>query len=167
MALRNILTDENPRLRKHAKPVTEITPKILALLDDMAETMYAARGGGLAAPQVGVLRRVVVIDVGDGLIELINPEIISREGEDVDEEGCLSLPDKKGVVIRPKTVTVKALDRAGNEITVTGEDLLARALCHETDHLEGILFMDKVIAPSLEELTREDLEELKKELAEG
>ena len=85
----------------------------------------------------------------------------------MDEEGCLSLPDKKGVVIRPKTVTVKALDRAGNEITVTGEDLLARALCHETDHLEGILFMDKVIAPSLEELTREDLEELKKELAEG
>ena len=116
MALRNILTDENPRLRKISKKVEEITPKIIDLLDDMAETMYAAPGVGLAAPQVGILRRVVVVDIGEGLIELINPEILETGGQNISEEGCLSVPDKSGVVIRPDYVKVKALDRDGNEV---------------------------------------------------
>ena len=167
MALRTIVTEPNELLAKRSRPVEKFDERLWQLLDDMRETLVKADGVGLAAVQVGILRRVFIVMLDEKVYEFINPEIISREGEDVDEEGCLSLPDKKGVVIRPKTVTVKALDRAGNEITVTGEDLLARALCHETDHLEGILFMDKVIAPSLEELAREDLEELKKELAEG
>ena len=152
MALRNILKDDNPRLRKKSKKVTEITPKILTLLDDMAETMYSARGVGLAAPQVGILRRIVVIDVGEGLIELINPEIVKTTGESIDEEGCLSLPDRTGVVIRPETVKLKALNRQGEEIELDGTGLLARAMCHETDHLDGILFVDKIIADSLEDL---------------
>ena len=151
MAIRNILTDENPRLRKISKKVEEITPKIITLLDDMAETMYAAPGVGLAAPQVGILRRVVVIDIGDGLIELINPEIIQKGGMNISEEGCLSVPDRSGVVERPDFVRVKALNRNGEEVIYEGEDLLARAFCHELDHLDGILYTDKVIAASMEE----------------
>ena len=115
MATRTILLKDNPRLRKISRPVTKINKHITELLDDMAQTMYEARGVGLAAPQVGVLRRVVVIDVGDGLIELINPEIIHAEGQQRMEEGCLSLPDDAGYVVRPAKVSVRALDRNGEE----------------------------------------------------
>ena len=145
MATRTILLKDNPRLRKISRPVTKINQHITELLDDMAQTMYEARGVGLAAPQVGVLRRVVVIDVGDGLIELINPEIIHAEGQQRMEEGCLSLPDDAGYVVRPAKVTVRALDRNGEEHEYTGEELLARAFAHEIDHLDGILFTDKMV----------------------
>ena len=145
MALRNIITDPDERLRKISRPVKEITPHILTLLDDMAETMKAAEGVGLAAPQVGVLRRVVVIDVGNGLIELINPEIISSEGEQTGSEACLSVEDRKGLVSRPLKVKVKALDRNGEEQIIEGEKLLARCLCHELDHLDGVLYIDRMI----------------------
>ena len=144
MALRNIVKDPDARLRKVCRPVMEITPHILQLLDDMAETMVYADGVGLAAPQVGVLRRVVVIDVGDGLIELINPEIIEFSGEQTGQEGCLSCDDRRGIVTRPNKVTVRAMDRDGNVREITGEGLLARAFCHELDHLEGVLFIDKM-----------------------
>ncbi len=144
MALRNIITDPDSRLRKISRPVKEITPHIITLLDDMAETMKQAEGVGLAAPQVGVLRRVVVIDVGEGLIELINPEIISQSGKQKGPEACLSVEDRKGLVERPNKVTVKALDREGNERIIEGEGLLARCLCHEIDHLDGILYIDKM-----------------------
>ena len=145
MATRTILLKDNPRLRKISRPVTKINKHITELLDDMAQTMYEARGVGLAAPQVGVLRRVVVIDVGDGLIELINPEIIHAEGQQRMEEGCLSLPDDAGYVVRPAKVTGRALDRNGEEHEYTGEELLARAFAHEIDHLDGILFTDKMV----------------------
>jgi peptide deformylase len=145
MAIRNILVDDNPRLRKKSRPVDKITPRILNILDDMAETMYSAKGLGLAAPQVGVLRRMVVIDVGDGLIELINPEIVSAEGQQREEEGCLSLPEHQGFVLRPAKMKVKALNREGKEITLSGDGVLARAFSHELDHLDGILFIDKMI----------------------
>ena len=144
MALREIVQIGEPVLRKKAKKVEVIDEKILQILDDMADTMYNADGVGLAAPQVGILKRIVVIDIGDGLLELINPEIIEMSGEQTGEEGCLSLPGKVGQVTRPMHVVCKALDRDMNEITVTGEGLLARAICHETDHLEGILYKDKV-----------------------
>ena len=140
MALRNIVKDPDARLRKVCRPVKEITPHILQLLDDMAETMVYADGVGLAAPQVGVLRRVVVIDVGDGLIELINPEIIEFSGEQTGQEGCLSCDDRRGIVTRPNKVTVRAMDRDGNVREITGEGLLARAFCHELDHLDGVLY---------------------------
>jgi peptide deformylase len=145
MALRQIRTDGDEILRKRAREVTEITPNILTLLDDMAETMYDADGVGLAAPQIGILRRVVVIDVGEGLIELINPEIIQTWGEKVGPEGCLSVPGVQGEVKRPTRTKVKALNRNGEEVIIDGEGLLSVALCHETDHLNGILFIDKVI----------------------
>ncbi len=144
MAIRNIIKDGDPILRKKSRQVEKINERILTLLDDMAETMYEAEGVGLAAPQIGVLRRVVVIDIGEGLIELINPEIIAAEGENVEPEGCLSIPGVTGNVRRPKWVKVKALNRSGEEIEIEGRDLLARALCHEIDHLEGILFTDKL-----------------------
>ena len=145
MATRTILLNDNPRLRKHSREVTAINKRILDLLDDMAQTMYEARGVGLAAPQVGVLRRVVVIDVGEGLIELINPVIVHTEGQQREGEGCLSLPDDTGYVIRPQKVVVKALDRSGEEREYTGEGLLARAFAHEIDHLDGVLFTDKMV----------------------
>ncbi len=145
MATRTILLNDNPRLRKQSREVTTINKRILDLLDDMAQTMYEARGVGLAAPQVGVLRRVIVIDVGEGLIELINPVIVHAEGQQRVEEGCLSLPDDEGYVIRPAKVTVRALNRDGEEKEYTGEDLLARAFAHEIDHLDGILFTDKMV----------------------
>ncbi|MBZ4645281.1 MAG: peptide deformylase [Clostridia bacterium] len=132
-------------LRKVARPVDTINKSIITLLDDMAETMRSANGVGLAAPQVGILKRVVVIDVGSGLIELINPEIIHAEGKQIEVEGCLSVPGKWGEVERPAKVVVKALNRNGEEIQIEGEGLLARALCHEIDHLDGELFIDKVI----------------------
>ncbi len=145
MALLKIVKEGDELLRKTSRPVTEITPRILQLLDDMADTMRHANGVGLAAVQVGVLRRVVVIEVEEGeLIELINPVIVSAEGEQFGQEGCLSVPHKWGNARRPKKVTVRALNRHGEEVEYTGEDLLARAFCHELDHLEGKLFIDIV-----------------------
>lgn len=145
MALRQIRTDGDEILRKKAKKVEQITPSIITLLEDMVETMYNADGVGLAAPQVGVLRRVVVIDIGEGVIELINPELIETEGEQIGPEGCLSVPGVTGEVERPLKVKVKALNRKGEEFIIEGEGLFARALCHEIDHLDGIIFTDKVI----------------------
>ena len=145
MAIRNVLTEGNRTLRKISKEVKEITPRVIQLLEDMADTMYEEDGVGLAAPQVGVLKRIVVIDVGDGLLELINPRILKTEGEDVALEGCLSFPGKSGKVKRPAKVQVEAQDRYSAWKTYEGEGLLARAFCHEIDHLEGVLFVDKVI----------------------
>ena len=152
MALLNIRTDKDPILRKTSRPVIEVTPRILTLLDDMVETMHRANGCGLAAVQVGVLRRVVVIEVEEGTVyEMINPEIIESEGHQEEAEGCLSLPDRWGVTSRPMRVTVKYLDRKGKERTLTGEGLLARAICHETDHLDGKLFIDVMIREAEED----------------
>jgi peptide deformylase len=145
MATRNILEDDNPRLRKKSKPVKHINQHIIDLLDDMAQTLYDVRGVGLAAPQVGALRRVAVIDVGEGLMELINPEIIAEEGQQRTEEGCLSVPDVEGIVIRPEKVRVRAMNRDGEIKEYEGEGLLARAFAHEIDHLDGILFTDKMV----------------------
>jgi len=145
MATRTILEDDNPRLRKKSKPVKHINQHILDLLDDMSQPLYAARGVGLAAPQVGALRRVVVIDVGDGLIELINPEIISAEGQQRVAEGCLSVPGIEGYVIRPEKIKVQALDRNGEMKEYEGTGILARAFEHEIDHLDGVLFTDKMV----------------------
>ena len=138
------LGDEN--LRKICKPMPKFDLRLWLLLRDMAETMYKAEGVGLAAPQVGILRRVVVIDVGDdhGLIELVNPEIIATEGEQAGSEGCLSVPGRRGYVVRPNKVTVRAQDRKGKHFEITGEGLLARALCHEIDHLDGVIYVDKM-----------------------
>lgn len=148
MALLKIVTEQEDEefLRKKSREVDEITPRIITLLDDMIETMRKANGCGLAAVQVGVLRRVVVIETeDDGLFELINPVIIRKSGTQEGHEGCLSLPGKWGITKRPQCVTVRALDREGNEFELTGYDLLAKALCHEIDHLDGILYTDKVI----------------------
>jgi peptide deformylase len=144
MAIRNIRIDDDPILRKKSRPVTEFNDRLFELLDDMKETMYKSGGVGLAAPQVGVLRRVAVIDIGDGLIELINPEIIHAEGEQTDSEGCLSNPGNFGLVTRPNKVTVRAMNRDGETFEISGEGLLARAFCHELDHLDGKMFMDLV-----------------------
>lgn len=145
MALRTLRLEGDSILRKESRPVKEITPNILTLLDDLAETMVKHNGCGIAAPQVGVLRRLVVVDVGEGVIELINPEIIEKDGSQVNREACLSIPGKAGTVDRPERVKVRALDRKGNENEIEGEGLLATALCHEIDHLNGVLFTDKVI----------------------
>ena len=145
MALRNIKTEEDPILRKTSRPVTDFNDRLFTLLDDMKETMYKADGVGLAAVQVGVLRRAVVIDCGDGFIELINPEIIKTSGRQKETEGCLSLPGKSGITLRPSKVKVKAQDRNGEYFEISGTDLLARAMCHEVEHLDGKLFLDKVI----------------------
>ncbi len=142
MALRNSVQEPNETLRKKCRKVEKITERILQLLDDMKETLAKADGVGLAAPQVGVLRRVVIIDVGEGPIELINPEILEAAGEQTGEEGCLSVAGRWGVVTRPNYVKVKAMDRQGKERIYEGEGLLARAFCHEIDHLDGRLFID-------------------------
>lgn len=142
MAQRAIAKDGEDCLRKVAKPVTVFDKKLWQLLDDMAETMYQANGAGLAAPQVYTLRRVVTIDAGDGLVELVNPEIVSTEGKVEDMEGCLSFPGEYAMVVRPLRVTVRAQDRNGKEFTVSGEGLKARAFCHEIDHLNGVLYQD-------------------------
>ncbi len=144
MAIRNIREIGDDVLRKKCRPVEKIDEKTIQLLDDMAETMYKAQGVGLAAPQIGILKRLVVIDVGNGLIELINPEITSFEGSEKDIEGCLSVPGKYGYVVRPKTVTVTALDRNGEMVTYHADGMLKKAFCHEIDHLDGILYVDKV-----------------------
>lgn len=145
MALREIVKFGEDILRKKCRPVTVFDEKLWILLDDMKETMEKAEGAGLAAPQVGILRRVCVVNVRDkhGIIELVNPEIIAAEGTQLGGEGCLSAPGEWEEVERPAKVTVKAQDRNGNEFTMTGEGLLARAFCHETDHLDGVLFIDK------------------------
>ena len=144
MAIRNIRTEEDAILRKKSRRVENFDERLFELLDDMADTMYNAEGVGLAAVQVGVLRRIVVIDVGDGLIELINPEITDEDGAQCDLEGCLSLPGKQGYTIRPKTVKVKAQNRDGNWCVYKGSDLKAKAFCHEIDHLDGILYTDNL-----------------------
>ncbi|MBQ6819193.1 MAG: peptide deformylase [Clostridia bacterium] len=145
MALRLIVKEGEPLLEKPSRPVEKFDEKLWQLLDDMSETMYAAQGVGLAAPQVGVLRRICVIDVGDGLMELINPVITKTAGQQESAEGCLSSPGKYGITHRPKKVTVEYFDRHGNKKTAKGEDLLAKAFCHEIDHLDGILFKTHVI----------------------
>ena len=145
MGIRKIRLEGDPILRKQCKPIDKMTPRLEQLIDDMFDTMYEANGVGLAAPQVGIVKRIVVIDIGDkNPLTLINPEIIETSGEQTGDEGCLSLPGKVGQVTRPMRVVCKALDRDMNEITVTGEGLLARAICHEADHLDGILYKDKV-----------------------
>ncbi|SCW48931.1 peptide deformylase [Eubacterium ruminantium] len=146
MAIRNIRVDGDEILRKKCKPVTKMNERTRELIDDMFDTMYESNGVGLAAPQVGVLKRIVVIDVmDDNPLVLINPEIISSEGEQTGDEGCLSLPGLAGEVTRPMKVVCKAFDEEMNEFTVEGEGLLARCICHELDHLDGILYKDKVI----------------------
>lgn len=144
MAIRNIRMMGDKVLEKTCRPVETVTPRIRQLVGDMLETMYDACGVGLAAPQVGILKRIVVIDVGEGPLVLINPVITQTSGEQTGEEGCLSLPGKSGVVTRPNLVTVKAWNENMEEITVTGEGLLARAICHECDHLEGIMYVEHV-----------------------
>lgn len=158
MALRNIRVlgqDGDEILRKTAKEVTEMTPKIRELIDDMFDTMYEANGCGLAAPQVGIRKRIVVIDCGDDPIVLINPVILETSGEQTGSEGCLSVPGKCGTVTRPNYAKVKAFDEDMNEYIVEGEELLARCLCHEIDHLDGIMYVDKVEG-ELSEVSDED-----------
>ena len=145
MAIRNIVKEGDPILNKVCRPVTNFDDRLATLLDDMRETMIAADGVGLAAPQVGILRRAVTIDIGDGLLELINPKVVEAEGEQQEAEGCLSCPGVYGITSRPYRVRVEALDRHGKPFSVEGEDLLARALCHEIDHLDGILFRRHVL----------------------
>ena len=156
MAILNIVKEGDPVLRKICRPVTEITPRTLQLLDDMKETLHKADGCGLAAPQVGVLRRIALVEVEKGkLYELINPEIIAREGTQNEMEGCLSIPGEWGITERPEKVTVRAMNRNGEMYEVSGEGLMARALCHELDHLDGVLYKDKAIHM----LTKEEIEE--------
>jgi peptide deformylase len=144
MAIRNIREIGDEVLNKKCKEVAEVTPRIRDLIEDMLETMYEANGVGLAAPQVGILKRIVVIDVGDGPIVLINPEIIETSGEQTGDEGCLSVPGKAGCVTRPNYVKVKAMDVNMEEVIYEGEELLARAFCHEIDHLDGHLYVELV-----------------------
>lgn len=143
MALRHILTQGDPTLNKKCRPVTDFNARLHQLLDDMADTLAEANGVGLAAPQVGLLRRIVVIDVGEGRIELINPEIIKTSGEQDGAEGCLSFPGEFGMVKRPMNVTVRAQDRNGKTFEISGTELLARAFCHEIDHLNGVCFVTR------------------------
>ena len=145
MALRNIVKVGDPILDKKSRTVEKFDEKLSMLIDDMLETMYKENGVGLAAVQVGMLKRVVVIDVGDGPMELVNPEITLAEGEQREQEGCLSLPGKYGTTVRPMKVQVKAQNREGKWQVFTGEGLKARAFCHELDHLDGVLFTSKVI----------------------
>ena len=150
MGLRKILTDKDPALHKVCKSVTAFDAKLHKLLDDMAETMQDANGVGLAAPQVGILRRVVVVDLGDEILELVNPSLVETDGEQVGAEGCLSVPGKYGLVKRPYIAKVKAQDRFGDWFEVEGEELIARCFCHELDHLDGIVYtevMDRYLTP--------------------
>ena len=157
MGLRKILTDKEPALHKVCKPVTSFDAKLHKLLDDMAETMQDANGVGLAAPQVGILRRVVTVDLGDEILELVNPSLVETDGEQVGAEGCLSVPGKYGLVKRPNYAKVKAQDRYGEWFEVEGEELIARCFCHELDHLDGIVYtevMDRFLTE--EELMADD-----------
>lgn len=143
MAIRNIVKLGDDVLRKVCRTQMTFDERLATTLDDMAETMYKAEGVGLAAPQIGILRRYCIVDVGDGIIELVNPVIESASGKQEGEEGCLSIPNRYESVTRPMTVTVRAQDRKGNSFTITAEGFKARALCHEIDHLDGILYIDK------------------------
>lgn len=151
MAIRNVVKEPDEVLRKKARPVEKFDEKLSQLLDDMFETMYKHDGVGLAAPQIGILRRICVIDIGEGPIELVNPEIVKGSGKQTETEGCLSCPGKWGVTERPKKVKVRAYNRKGELYEITGTDLLARALCHEIDHLDGVLFLDRVISEIVED----------------
>ena len=160
MAIRNIVEmGKDDILRKHSRKVTKFDRRLAVLLDDMAATMYEADGVGLAAPQVGILKRAVVIDVGEGLIELVNPEITWTEGEVISTEGCLSVPGRRGTVARPEKVRVSAQDRKGNPIEVEGEGLLAVCLCHELDHLDGVLYVDKMIEDVTDKVEQEQAQD--------
>ena len=155
MAILKIVKTDDPVLRKVSRPVEEITPRILTLLDDMRETLKAANGCGLAAPQVGVLRRIAIVETEEGeVIELINPQIIAKAGKQEEAEGCLSIPGQWGITKRPRAVTVRAMNRNGETFEVSGKDLLARAFCHELDHLDGKLFTDVTIRM----LSRDEIE---------
>ena len=142
MGLRKILTDKDPALHKVCKPVVNFDRKLHKLLDDMTETMLDANGVGLAAPQVGILRRVVVVDTGEGILELVNPTLLETDGEQEGAEGCLSVPGKYGLVKRPYYAKVRAQDRDGNWFEVEGEELIGRCFCHELDHLDGIVYTE-------------------------
>ncbi len=158
MAIREIRLSGDEILRKTSREVEEVTDKIRELLDDMVETMHKYNGVGLAAPQVGILKRVIVIDLYDGeeLLQLVNPKIIKAKGKQEVEEGCLSFPNEYAKMVRPKEVTVEALDRDGKKVIITGKDLLAQALAHEIDHLNGILFVDNMIPGTLEYIDPEN-----------
>ena len=160
MALRKILTDKESALHKVCKPVEKFDRKLHNLLDDMQETLVDSGGVGLAAPQVGILRRVVLVDTGEGILELVNPTLVETDGEQVGAEGCLSVPGKFGIVKRPNYAKVRAQDRDGNWYEAEGEDLIARCFCHELAHLEGQLYTevaDRMLTPEeLEELMKED-----------
>ena len=157
MAILNIVTEEDPVLRKKSREVTEITPRIIDLLEDMKDTLHKAQGAGLAAVQVGILRRIALVEYEEGnTIELINPEIVSVEGEQTGLEGCLSLPGKWGVVTRPETVTVRCMNRNGETVTHTASGLGARAFCHEIEHMDGIIYTDRAERM----LTPEEVEEM-------
>ncbi|MDR1253424.1 MAG: peptide deformylase [Oscillospiraceae bacterium] len=145
MALRYIKKEGDPILTKKSRPIENFDAKLVQLIEDMAETMRDANGVGLAGPQVGILRQVAVVDTGDGLIELINPEIINQSGEQQEMEGCLSCPGVYGITVRPMAIEVKAKNRQGNEIILKAEGFKARAICHEIDHLTGILFRKRII----------------------
>ena len=142
MGIRKILTDKEPALHKVCKPVTAFDGKLHRLLDDMADTLEKANGVGLAAPQVGILRRVVIVDTGEGILELVNPSLLETDGEQEGAEGCLSVPGKYGLVKRPYYAKVKAQDRYGDWYEVEGEELIARCFCHELDHLDGIIYTE-------------------------
>ena len=156
MGLRTILTDKEPALHKVCRPVEKFDAKLHKLLDDMAETMQNANGVGLAAPQVGILRRVVVVDTGDGVLELVNPTLLETDGEQIGAEGCLSVPGKYGLVKRPYYAKVRAQDRYGEWFEAEGEELIGRCFCHELDHLDGIVYTE--VMERL--LTEEELKEL-------
>ena len=156
MGIRQIRVNDDPILRKVSRPVESFDAKLFKLLDDMRDTLYDADGCGLAAVQVGMLKRVVVIDVGDGLIELINPEIVESDGVQYEIEGCLSLPGNSGVTVRPKTVKVRAQNREGKWCLYKGEDLKARAFCHEIDHLDGHLYIERLAPEEVVERIRRE-----------
>ena len=156
MALITIRIQGDPVLEKKCREITEMTPKIKELIDDMLETMYDAMGVGLAAPQVGILKRLVVIDIGEGPIVMINPVIIETAGEQTGDEGCLSLPGKAGCVTRPNYVKARFLGEDMEEYEIEGEELLARAICHELDHLDGHMYTEKVEGPLHEVKYEED-----------
>ena len=142
MGLRKILTDAEPALHKVCKPVTNFDSKLFKLLDDMRDTLIESGGVGLAAPQVGILRRVVIVDTGEGILELVNPTLVETDGEQYGAEGCLSVPGKYGLVKRPYYAKVRAQDRDGNWFEAEGEELIGRCFCHELDHLDGIIYTE-------------------------
>ena len=163
MALREIRTEGDPVLQKVCRPVKQMTPRLRVLIDDMLDTMYEAEGVGLAAPQVGVLRRIVVIDVGEGPIILVNPEMVEKDGEQTADEGCLSVPGMAGQVTRPAHVKVKGLNEEMMPVEYEGEGLLARAFCHELDHLEGVMYTSLVEGELHEAGYEEESEEVGEE----